>query len=535
MSNLGILIKCNLINNLNINKINKRFNKKGKIGIGALIIIVYLVILALVTLYMLNFGNIFHMTGNDNYLFLLGIVLSSLMIFISTLGQANAYIFKTKDYEALSSMPIKTRTIVISKIISLYLQNLVFSFTIMVAMVISYSILSGFSFKYFFEYLIYSVFTPMFPIAASSLIAYLFGFIPINRKARNYIITALYLLFIAGFFFLYFRLINNGGDSDKAQIQGLFDGMSKAYFLARIGYHGMFDIKNYLFFIAISVAAFMFFIVVASLGYNSFNNKQFIGKRKKEYKLSDSNRKTNSTLITLYKKELRNYFNLPAYIINTIVGPLLSVMATVIVIINISRLKGMFEDSVVSAIDINNFLMAIVSLSVIFCLSLVTTTASSISLEGKAFWIVKSSPINAKDVLKSKTLLNNTLYLPFAIIDIVLAFILIKPDFYIAIIWLFIVSLFVIGNSIIGLLCNLLFPRFDFDNPARAVKQSGAVLLNMGISFPLSLIVFGLALAFIIIFGSLIGSIVILVVAIIFMVVAKILINTVGIKKYNRL
>ena len=80
MNNLLTLIKLNLINNLGLNKINKRFNKKGKIGLGALLLIVYILVLSLVTMYMFSFSTIFHMTNNDNYVFILGITISSMIM-----------------------------------------------------------------------------------------------------------------------------------------------------------------------------------------------------------------------------------------------------------------------------------------------------------------------------------------------------------------------------------------------------------------------------------------------------------------------
>ena len=535
MNNLLTLIKLNLINNLGLNKINKRFNKKGKIGLGALLLIVYILVLSLVTMYMFSFSTIFHMTNNDNYVFILGITISSMITFVSVLGQANYYIFRTKDYELLASMPIKSKTIVSSKIISLYVQNLIFVFTIMLGILITYTINVGFNVRYCIEYILYAFFTPMLPVALSSLIAYLFGFIPINRKIRNYIITFFYLVLVIGITFIYFLAFNSKSGTEAEQVQNIYNGMTKIYFLGRIGYHGMFDIKYYLLFIGINIGAFIFFIIVSSLGYNSLSNKNYEGKKNKKYNFEKENIKgSRSILNTLFKKEMKMYLNIPSYIVNTIVGPILSIMSVIIMSLNLNNISDVIISNFPN-VNENDFIIVLIAIVLIFCFSITNTTSSSVSLEGKSFWVIKTAPVKTKDVLNSKILVNIVVFMPFLLIDLIIGFLFIKPTIIIFLFVLGILIIFLIGSIYYGLLCNLLLPRFDFDNPARAIKQSGAVLLNMGITFASSLVLIGIMATLLIIFGALVSMIVSIILVSIYAIIGVVLVNTVGVRKYNRL
>ena len=360
MNDFFTLVKYNLINNLGLNKLNKRFNKNGKIGIGLLILIIYLIVLAFVTIYIFNFATIFHITNNDDYLFLLGITLSSILIFTSTLSQSNSYIFKTKDYENLISMPIKPKTIVLSKIIGLYIQNFIFNFTIMVGIIISFTIIAGFNLLYLVIYIIYIIFVPMFPIAFSSLISLLFGFIPFNKKARNILSIIFYILIVILVSLGYFLIVNSGDGSDNSQVEAIFNGMSKFYFLGKFAYFGLFDYRYFLLFLGISIISFIFFATLATLAFNRLTNIGYLGNKKKNNNSLNNIKVNKNILATLYKKEMKIFFNIPVYVINVIVGPILSVIASILIIYNMNNLKEFFFSSF-NASEVNNYIMILFS------------------------------------------------------------------------------------------------------------------------------------------------------------------------------
>ncbi|MDZ7543401.1 ABC transporter permease, partial [Clostridium perfringens] len=110
------------------------------------------------------------------------------------------------------------------------------------------------------------------------------------------------------------------------------------------------------------------------------------------------------------------------------------------------------------------------------------TTNSSISLEGKKLWILKSSPIKPVEIFKAKIMMNLMLILPsVAIADIIFTFSL-KLSIN-QLIWLIIISiLYSFVVPILGIIVNLYFPNLNWVSETSVVKQSASVLIQMLIS-----------------------------------------------------
>jgi len=115
----------------------------------------------------------------------------------------------------------------------------------------------------------------------------------------------------------------------------------------------------------------------------------------------------------------------------------------------------------------------------IFSLSLTSTTSSSISIEGKQFWILKSLPCSEKKVFFAKIFVNLFITVPFLVVDIIIAIVALKISVLHALFVFLIPLLLLLFTSFTGLYVNLLFPRFDYENDTKVVKQSISVLVSM--------------------------------------------------------
>ena len=110
---------------------------------------------------------------------------------------------------------------------------------------------------------------------------------------------------------------------------------------------------------------------------------------------------------------------------------------------------------------------------------MMTISASSVSMEGKNLWILKSLPVDHKDMMNAKLLFNLIVVAPFyAVSEIVLLFTVrtTLPGR----LWLILAPAAMIVFSVtFGLFMNLKFPRFDWENAMEVVKQSAAAGLSM--------------------------------------------------------
>jgi len=114
-----------------------------------------------------------------------------------------------------------------------------------------------------------------------------------------------------------------------------------------------------------------------------------------------------------------------------------------------------------------------------FLLSTVYTSAISLSLEGKNFWLLKSLPISAKKIMISKMYFNVILALPVAIITLFSISFALETEFLMVLIMLMVIVSFSLATSILGSIINLHFPKFEYKNETEVVKQSIGAFLGM--------------------------------------------------------
>ena len=115
-------------------------------------------------------------------------------------------------------------------------------------------------------------------------------------------------------------------------------------------------------------------------------------------------------------------------------------------------------------------------------------SASSISLEGDRFWIIKSLPIASKDILNAKLAMHFLLCVPAGLLlSLVLIFVT-GIGLLDGLIVLVVPILFTLLIDFLGLILNLWRPKFDWVNETVCVKQSLPVTLTMFISLGIAIL-----------------------------------------------
>lgn len=537
MNNFFTLLKYSLLDSFKLNKLKK---KKSGIKLEYVVALVYLLIFTFVTLYMFIFVDMFNSANAPDFIFLFAIVLSAFLTFLSTITKANVYIFKTKDYENLMSLPIKPSVIVAVKIMNLYLLNFIFVFTILGAVVISYFFVCGFDIAFLLTSILVIIFLPLFPIVVSSFIAFLLGFIPLSQKTRNIFSTILYLIFMIVFFVFYFKMMNISDDEFTGSITSLYQTLGNFYFLGNWAFKAIVekDILMLLLFILVSIESFALFVFIVGRFFKTFNGLLSGQRIKSNYSINKEKFKgSKGEVSTLFKKELRMYLGFPSYIMNTIVGPLMAIIAVVMFALQYDNLKVTIEylfKEMDVLVDHNIFILLIALVNVLF-VSLVTTTASSISLEGKSFWILKSAPIKTTSIFYSKILLNLLINIPVIIISMIVAGVIVKGNILLLIGATLIPIIYATAGAFLGLYFNILKPNFNYDNPIKPVKQDLPVLLSMLISFGITLISFGVLFGLLKILNISLILVIEILLSLIVLLIATVLLFKDGVNKFNSL
>lgn len=214
---------------------------------------------------------------------------------------------------------------------------------------------------------------------------------------------------------------------------------------------------------------FLLMIVFVSKNFQKICQRLYSTNAKHDYQMSHL--KSNSVLKTLYKKELKRYFASSIYVTNTIVGPIMMVLLSAAVLFMDTRQLSEYLPMADRIIDFMPFALAATS-------CLITTTCTSISMEGKEWWIVKSLPIDAKELFDSKILVNLSIIAPFYLISEVLLMIAIRPG-VIDVIWMVVLPvILMVFACVFGITINLLFPVFQWENEVTIVKQSASAMIG---------------------------------------------------------
>lgn len=113
--------------------------------------------------------------------------------------------------------------------------------------------------------------------------------------------------------------------------------------------------------------------------------------------------------------------------------------------------------------------------------TLTSTTAASLSLEGKNRWIMCSAPTQARTVYNSKIAVNLTVILPVLYISAIFIRIAIPCSLMQTVLLFIIPTVYTFFISVLGVYLNIKFPKYDWTSEYYAVKGGAiSVLATVG-------------------------------------------------------
>lgn len=476
MSNLALLMKNTLKNESGINKL-KYADKSEKIkAIGMVLLITFTIIMLSVYGFVACFylSNFLVKINQMELLLILGIIGCTMATFFTSIYKASSYLFQSKDYEVLTSLPIKQSSILSSKIIMLILNNYLFALPCLLIPGIVYFIKVNTGALYFPFLIILILTTPLIPTIISSIIAFIITNISSRSKKNNLISIVLNLSLVAIVVILSFNL-QNVMMSIIQNSSSIIEATQKFYMPA---YYFVDALKNnsmmsLLIFVLISIVPTVLFVYLFANNFNKINSKLSETYKTNNYKFKEL--KSSKPVIALLKKEVKRYFSSTIYVMNTFVGMIMLFVFTVaIVLIGYDKIAQILEIAVVKE------MIALQMIGItLFCIIMTNTACVSISLEGKNLWILKSSPIKEIDIFKSKILLNIILTIPISIICFIILSFRLGFDMKFTALVILTIILISIFIATLGIFINLLYPKMDFTSDVAVVKRGASVMISM--------------------------------------------------------
>lgn len=425
------------------------------------------------------------------------VIMSVLFVLFTSIYKAQGVLFGSKDFENLMSLPIKPSVVLTSKMLELLLLNYLFTALVLIPTSIVYFRNASVSPLFFLFMLISILFVPLLPVVVASICAFGLSYISSKTKHKNIILTVLSIIFLVGFMAASFKM-NDIMNYVIANSSSIASAMTKvfppAYYYADA--LANLSVSSLGMLIIWSVVPFIIFVAIFARSFKSINLRLGETFKKSNYKMTSL--KTSSPTVALFKKELRRYLSSSIYVMNTSVGMLLVLMAAVAAafvgaegFIKIMMQSG--DADITMAINAMKDMLQFMPLMLIcFGVGISCTTGSSISLEGKNLWILKSSPVKAFDIFKGKIAVNLALTIPSIILCTILFWIGFDLTFVNTMWTLLIPTLLAVLVAVSGVIINLYFPKMEWKNETQVVKQSLSSMVSMFMGVILVAIVIGI-------------------------------------------
>ena len=391
-------------------------------------------------------------------------------------------IFQKNSYDIISSFPVQNSTIVISRFVRLYVENVLLTIGVMLPAIVVFGVLEKPSWFFYVIGMIVMLFIPFVPITISVFGGTLIKAISSRAKHKNLISVLLSVALIVGLMVGSMQLSVSAEEIDIEMLKNMLNvvlGLINSIYPPAIWLgNAMLTGDFAMCFVCICGGLLIFGVVIGlvSMNYTWICDGIFSTSAKHDYQMEKLER--NHMLGALYKREFKRYFASSVYVTNTIVSPIMGMLfAGAMLFVTPEQLEAVaVEFYAQSGIMLQIRSMLPMALATVFCV--LPITAVSISMEGKQWWIVKTLPIRAKDLLDSKLLMNLSVLAPFYGLSVIMVSIGQKVSLM-ELVWIILLPLMtILFSCVFGQTVNLKMAVFDWENEVTVVKQSASAFVG---------------------------------------------------------
>ncbi len=452
-------------------KNKKSTSKAGKIALICLF--AFLIVYMVGAMCALFIGLSMAVAGTDQIFapFALAILVSFGLCMVGSIFPTKTQIFDSKDNELLLAMPIEPKYIFTSRLVFLLIINFILESIIMIPAMVGFGIFIGFTFLGLVFTLLVYLMLPFLSMALSSLVAWIISIIASKLRNKTLVTVILFVIFFGAYMLLMSSVGMSESDSfENIDMSGMLNAPVVGWGAKAMTYGSL--VSFILFALSCAIPALIAYWLL---------NKSFVkilttrrGVARVEYK--EKAEKAEGVFKTLVKKELRRFFTSSAYIINSGMGIIMSILFTVMIAV-------VGPDLVNELVAVEPTIVAFVPVIaygvIAFGLSMNMISTPSISLEDKHLWIVQSLPVNPADALLAKVMTHIVICTPGSVICSVILGIALKLSILNTVMLILSTVAIVVFTAYFGMLLGLHFPKFDWQNENIAVKQGFAVFGSM--------------------------------------------------------
>lgn len=497
-------VKMQLNVNYGISALKYRFTReKKKLWEPILIaIVIPLSLLPMLILYTVMMSGIFTagaLINQPEIVLAIAFLFAQLVILLFGIFYVMGTFYFSQDLESLVTLPLKPYEVVGGKFAVVMVNEYLTAMPLLLPPLIIYGAGTGQGPFYWLKSLLLMLAVPAMPLtAAALLIMVMMRFINFRRyKDLFAIIGGLAVFVIAIGFSMFVQKIPQNGDPDFikgliASQSGLIDLIGSRFppsiwATKGLSEPGLAGLGYFLLFIAVCV---LLFIVLLWLSNKVFYQALLAGQevtRKRKGLTSLQFRKqygkTSNPIFALMKREWKLLFRTPIYALNGLTG---SIMGPLIVLIMFfakntdTEAIQLFE--LIGKPEAAPYILLGGLGLMLFTAGMNLVASTSLSREGKTFWITKMIPVSARQQVTAKLILSYLVSAAGVIITGLILWVFLKQPPLLVLGAILVGLLGAIPMAALSLLLDVFHPKLIWNSEQEAMKQNMNGIIGMLLS-----------------------------------------------------
>jgi len=517
MNRFWALLKILLINYFGIsliqlkNPANRRDYLK-KIGLGVIIVVALAPTIFLYIRMLIQGYDVLAPLGQEGAILTMGMVLVSALVFFFGVFYVVSFFYFATDAESLLALPLRAWQVLGARFCLLLCYEYLTALPFLLPPLIVYGVKAGVGPVYWLIACLGFIMVPVLPLSLAAIpTVVVMRFANLSRRKDLFkIVGSLFVIaLVIAYQFLFQNAAPNSMDPDFLRRlftarNGLMDYMSRVFpstrylGLALVNWNGISGCLNLLMFLAVSLLA----LVLAWATGEKLYYKGLIGSsettaKRRALSRQDYQRLEKSTPAQLayFIKEVRILLRTPTYFMNSVMTNLLAPLL-VLLPFYIQSHNGVVMpwNSLTKNPSGQGTLMAIIVAIILFIVGSNAMTATSISREGKEFYISRFIPLSFQGQVNAKMFSAYVFGIIGTILMVLAATLLIPFSPALVAILIGVGMVGIIPVIEVGMLLDILRPKLEWENEQQAFKQN----LNVMFSMLFSMLIAGIVVYFVV-------------------------------------
>lgn len=395
---------------------------------------------------------------------------------LSMLGSVfmtQAQLYDAKDNERLLSMPIPPKYILLTRIAMLFTTTAGYTLAVLLPAFGIYAFSYGASATMIIGWLFTFVALSLISQSVCCALGWVLHKL-LSRLRNKAVVSLLYMVIFMAVYWYFYANVNSFLSGLVMQGTQIAGAMKYVWPLYAIGMACGGSLLHTLLVTLLSAAIALFTLWRLSASFIS-SVRTSGAKAGAKHKLGKASAKQRTPVLSVAHKEQRKFFTSPAYLMNfgfgLVIIPVLPIAAAI------------FRGKLMQMISLMGFRPEWIALGIFgvmaFCIATSCATAPSVSLEGKNLWVLRTMPISGKTVLLGKLLMVCRLQMPLVAVSVLALCLIAGCGIGLTVLTVCVCVLFCWFVGTLGLVMNLLAPRFDWQSENQPCKQSLSVCVTM--------------------------------------------------------